>query len=291
MRTSDEDLPAELQRIADEELGETDQGRADALARLNQLLDDDPELNARRDSVFLLRYIRVRKYNIEGALATLKCYYKNRAAYPSIYDNFLPSNAKPASRGIFLVLPNPDVHGRRVLLLRSGAWIPSLSTHSEAQQAFHLALEFLAADPSSQTVGISVLVDYEGLSMSKLLSVNISLLKQCAEFVLKCLPFRLKAIHVIRQSFVYDILMSIVKHLISRKFVERIHLYGTNFEDLHKELPVDILPEEYGGCGPALDFEAFWSLVDAQEPSFVENNSYGYLKTKRNETRFAKQTG
>uniref|UniRef100_A0A6B0V662 Putative phosphatidylinositol transfer protein sec14 n=1 Tax=Ixodes ricinus TaxID=34613 RepID=A0A6B0V662_IXORI len=285
MRTSDQDLPAELQRIAYEELGETDQGREDALARLNQLLDEDPELNARRDNVFLLRYIRLRKYNIEAALATLKHYYKNRAAYPSIYDNFLPSNVKPASRRMFMALQNPDVHGRRVLLIRAGAWIPSLCTHSEAQQAFHLALEFLAADPSSQTVGISVLVDYEGLSMSKLLSVNISLLKQCAEFVLKCLPFRLKAIHVIRQSFVYDILMSIVRHLISRKYVERIHLHGTNFEDLHKELPVDILPEEYGGCGPALDFDAFWSLVDAQEPSFVENNGYGYLKTKVRGTR------
>ncbi|CAN7980936.1 unnamed protein product [Ixodes pacificus] len=120
MRTRDEDLPAELQRIAYEELGETDQGRADALARLNQLLDEDPELNARRDNVFLLRYIRVRKYNIEATLATLKFYYKNRAAYPSIYDNFLPSNAKPASRRIFMVLPNPDVHGRRVMLIRSG---------------------------------------------------------------------------------------------------------------------------------------------------------------------------
>ncbi|CAN7980941.1 unnamed protein product, partial [Ixodes pacificus] len=168
------------------------------------------------------------------------------------------------------------------------AWIPSLSTPSEAQQALHLALEFLAADPSSQTVGISVLVDYEGFSMSKLLSVNIGLLKQCTEFVFKCLPFRVKAIHVIRQSFVYDILMSIIRHLLSRKYVERIHLYGTNFEDLHKELPANTLPEEYGGCGPALDFEAFWSLVDAQEPSFVENNGYGYRKTKKKGARFAK---
>ncbi|XP_042149534.1 alpha-tocopherol transfer protein-like [Ixodes scapularis] len=288
MHTSDEDLPAELQRIVCEELGETDQGRADALTRLNQLLDEEPELNARRDSVFLLRHVRVRKYNIEAVLATLKYYYKNRAAYPCIYDNFLPSNAKPASRRIFMVLPNLDVHGRRVLLIRSGAWIPSLATVREAHQAFHLALEFLAADPSSQTIGISVLVDDQGLSISKLLSINIGLLKQCTEFMLKCLPFRLKAIHVIRQSFVYEILMSIIRHLISRKYAERIHLHGMNFEGLHKELPADTLPEEYGGSGPAIDFEAFWSLVDAQEPSFVQNNGYGYLKTKKKGTRSPK---
>ncbi|KAM7313818.1 alpha-tocopherol transfer protein-like [Ixodes scapularis] len=106
--------------------------------------------------------------------------------------------------------------------------------------------------------------------------------------MLKCLPFRLKAIHVIRQSFVYEILMSIIRHLISRKYAERIHLHGMNFEGLHKELPADTLPEEYGGSGPAIDFEAFWSLVDAQEPSFVQNNGYGYLKTKKKGTRSPK---
>ncbi|EEC01082.1 hypothetical protein IscW_ISCW024095 [Ixodes scapularis] len=82
--------------------------------------------------------------------------------------------------------------------------------------------------------------------------------------------------------------MSIIRHLISRKYVERIHLHGMNFEGLHNELPVDILPEEYGGSGPTLDFEAFWSLLDAQEPSFVENNGYGYLKTKKKGTRSPK---
>ncbi|EEC17002.1 hypothetical protein IscW_ISCW011970 [Ixodes scapularis] len=65
-----------------------------------------------------------------------------------------------------------------------GAWIPSIATFREAHQAFHLVLEFLAADPSSQTIGISVLVDDQGLSMSKLLSINIGLLKQSAEFML-----------------------------------------------------------------------------------------------------------
>ncbi|CAN7951198.1 unnamed protein product [Ixodes pacificus] len=66
---------------------------------------------------------------------------------------------------------------------------------------------------------------------------------------------------------------------------ERIHLHGTNFKELHKELPAETLPEEYEGSGPALDFDAFWSLVDAQEPSFVENNGYGYLRTEEKKER------
>ncbi|CAN7948923.1 unnamed protein product [Ixodes pacificus] len=82
--------------------------------------------------------------------------------------------------------------------------------------------------------------------------------------------------------------MSIIRHLTSRKYIERMHLHGMNFEGLHKELPAETLPEEYGGSGPALDFEDFWSLVDAQEPSFVQNNGYGYLKTKKKGPRSPK---
>ncbi|XP_029826899.2 alpha-tocopherol transfer protein-like isoform X2 [Ixodes scapularis] len=248
---SDEDLTPELQRIAEEELGETDESRVDALARLNQLLDEDPKLNARRDCRFLLRFIRVRKYNVAAALATVKAYYKNRAAYLSIYNNFLPSNAKHDARLMFMILPHRDIHGRRVVLMKVGSWIPSLVSHCEAQQAYFLLLEYLSVDASSQTVGISVVMDYKELSMTKLLALNIGLLKQCVEFTL-------------------------------------IHLHGTNFEGLHKELPADTLPEEYGGSGPALDFEAFWSLVVAQEPSFVENNGYGYLKTEKKGAKLVK---
>ncbi|KAG0429080.1 hypothetical protein HPB47_023987 [Ixodes persulcatus] len=285
---SDEDLTPELRRIAEEELGETDQSRVDALARLNQLLDEDPKLNARRDYSFLLSFIRVRKYNVAAALATVQAYYKNRAAYPSIYNNFLPSNAKHDARLMFMVLPHRDIHGRRVVLMKLGSWIPSLVSHCEAQQAYFLLLEYLSADPSSQTVGISVVMDFKGLSMTKLLSLNIGLFKQCVEFTLKCMPFRLKAIHAVNQSYLYDILMAIVRHLIGRKYAERIHLHGTNFEGLHKELPAGTLPEEYRGSGPALNFDAFWSLVDAQEPSFVENNGYGYLKTEKKGAKLVK---
>ncbi|CAN7939374.1 unnamed protein product [Ixodes hexagonus] len=179
-----ENLPPELRRIAEEELGETDHGRADALARLNQLLDGCPKLSSQRDTAFLLRFLRVRKYNVDAALATIKAYYKNRAACPSIYDDFLPSNAKPAARTVCAVLPQRDVHGRPILLVKAGSWMPSLASHSEVQLALCLALEYLAADPSSQTVGISLIFDYEGFSMDKLFSVNIALLKRCVEFIL-----------------------------------------------------------------------------------------------------------
>ncbi|KAH6930566.1 hypothetical protein HPB50_014732 [Hyalomma asiaticum] len=117
---SEGSLPLKLQRAADEELGETPSKRRDALDRLRQLLEAEPDLNANKDTEFLLRFLRVRKYNVESALQTIRTYYRNRASSESLYHDFLPGKVPSAARKIILILPERDVHGRPVLLVKPG---------------------------------------------------------------------------------------------------------------------------------------------------------------------------
>ncbi|KAG0419093.1 hypothetical protein HPB47_004385, partial [Ixodes persulcatus] len=91
-----------------------------------------------------------------------------------------------------------------------------------------------------------------------------------------CVPARIKATHVVKESYTFDMAYAMVRPFISKKMADRIHVHGVNTEDLHKEVPVDILPKEYGGLGPDLDFEAFWNRLEQREEFFVENNRYGY---------------
>ncbi|CAN7936959.1 unnamed protein product, partial [Ixodes hexagonus] len=269
-------LSPELRRIAEEELGETDAAREEALAQLAKLLAEEPDLNPRTDEDFLLRFIRVRKYNIEAALKTIKNYYKIRAACPSIFDDFLPSRVSPAARSLFMVLPERDVHGRLVLLAKAGAWTPSTLPYREFQQAALMCFEHMVSDPAAQTAGIVLLADYQEFTPDKVLSYSIGLIRRAIEFLQDCLPGRMKGYHAVRQSYAFNILFALVRPFIKRKFADRIHFHGLNFEGLHKEIPPSALPEEYGGDGPALDFDAFWRQMEGEESSFAENNSYGY---------------
>lgn len=109
-----------LQQVAEEELGETPAKRCEALDKLRQLLEAEPGLNANKDEEFLLRFLRVRKYKVESALQTIKNYYRNRASSEFLYRDFLPCNAPPAARKIVMILPDKDVHGRPVLLVKPG---------------------------------------------------------------------------------------------------------------------------------------------------------------------------
>ncbi|KAG0419098.1 hypothetical protein HPB47_004390 [Ixodes persulcatus] len=93
-----------------------------------------------------------------------------------------------------------------------------------------------------------------------------------------CLPARMKAFHAVRQSYAFNILFGLVRPFMKKKLADRIHLHGLNFENLHKEIPPSILPEEYGGDVPSLDFDAFWTQMEAQERAIFWT---GHESTKR----------
>lgn len=273
---------AELERIADEELdGETDWRTADGLAKLNQLLDGDLELHSRRDKEFLLRFLRVCKYNVDKALQKVKAYYKIRKECTPIFENFVPSSAELAARSLVGVLPERDSHGRPVVLFKAGDWNPRILSYSEQLKAIVIVMEHLTTDPVAQTVGISCVLDYGGFTADKILSIDFGLLKKSLRPLLDCVPARIKAVHVVRESYAFDIAYALLRPFISKKITDRIHCHGQNIEGLQNDFPVDVLPEEYGGL-KHVDFEAYWSGLCRAEEVFVENNRYGYRHETEN---------
>lgn len=91
---------------------------------LFQFVLGEPELNARSDADFLLRYLRFTNLDEVRAHKIIKGYYKHRARYPKIFDQLTPTNvAEDFSRHLVSVLPERDNHGQPVLLVRIGKTI------------------------------------------------------------------------------------------------------------------------------------------------------------------------
>ncbi|XP_077561950.1 clavesin-1-like isoform X2 [Haemaphysalis longicornis] len=239
-------LPFKLQRIAEDELGETPAVRHEAVGKLKQLLSAEADLKANDDVTFLLRFLRVRKYNVDLALQTIRNYYRNRAACESIYREFLPSKALPHTRRLLMVLPETDVHGRPVFLCKPGAWNPTEANFEEMQRGALLCLEHLAGNPAAQTLGMVLLLDYADFTADKVFYCNIGLLRSALEYI-------------------------------------QFQFHGTNFERLHEEISPKVLPEEYGGQGTPLDFEAFWRRLGEQEQEFTASSHFGYSTGKQDD--------
>ncbi|CAN7980945.1 unnamed protein product, partial [Ixodes pacificus] len=215
-------LPPELQLIAETELRETEDGKIESLDKLNQLLDEEPDLYSRRDDEFLLRFLRVRKYNVDTAQKKVKEYYKTRKNFPSVFENFVPSNVKLDVRNMMMVLPQQDIHGRPVVLLKAGAWNPQTTSYGEALQGLALIMEHVIADPLVQTKGVTCIHDFGGFTAEKVLSINFGLLKMSLRLFLDCVPARIKATHVVKESYTFDMAYAMVRPFISKKMADRV---------------------------------------------------------------------
>ncbi|KAH9369067.1 hypothetical protein HPB48_002587 [Haemaphysalis longicornis] len=248
--TSEGALPFSLQQIGELELGETPRRRKESLALLLQLLSEDQDLNPRKDMHFLLRFLRVRKYNVEATFRSVQKYYRIRHASGPVFHDFLPSKVTPAARKLMMILPNKDVHGRPIFLYKFGSWVPEQSSYVEGHRAIMLCLEHLAKDPVTQTLGLTILFDYEGITVDKVLRLE-HWTDQTADGVLAV----------------------------------QLRLHGVKFDNLHKEISPDVLPKEYGGQAPPLDFDGFWKGLESHDDDYRKDSSYGY--TRRHDMDFA----
>ncbi|XP_065307325.2 retinaldehyde-binding protein 1-like [Dermacentor albipictus] len=263
--TSEGSLPFHLQRIAEDDLGETPTRRKVSLEKLAKLISEEPELNARTDAEFLIRFLRVRKYNVEAAMQTIRNYYYNRSACDSIYREFLPSAVPPSARKLAMVLPGNDRRGRPVFLCNVGAFNPKELTHAVFQRACLMCLELMTSHPSAQTIGMVLIMDCKDFAVESALSLKPGLIQRGLEYVQDCMPSRLKAFHVVRQAHAFDILYSLMKPFLKSKLTRRFKFHGENFESLHEEIAPEELPAQFGGQAPPLDYDAFWSKMDELE--------------------------
>ncbi|XP_049272335.1 clavesin-2 [Rhipicephalus sanguineus] len=160
--------------------------------------------------------------------------------------------------------------------LLEGSWVLDEVSYLDLHRAGLFCLEHLARDPAAQVLGIVLLVDYGGFTVDKLLYVSISLIRKGLEYLQDCMPMRLKVAHNVRQSYAFDMFLTLTRPFIKQKLAERIRLHGHNFESLHAEISPMALPEEYGGQRPPLDPEECWKAVDADKDYFVACSRYGY---------------
>lgn len=280
--TSEGALPFNLQRVAEDELGETPSRRKESLEKLLQTLSKEEDLHPRKDAAFLLRFLRVRKYNVEAALRSIRNYYRNHNTSGTVFWDFMPSSVSPATRRIMMIMPEKDVRGRPIFLFKIGSWNIMETSYVEMHRAVMLCLEHLAKDPTTQTLGMVMLFDYANLTPEKVLSINVGLIRKGFEYLQDCMPMRMKAMYAVREGFAFDMIYALVKPFLKKKLTDRFHPYGENFEELHKHIASHVLPKEYGGDAPPLDFNEFWSRLEVYQDDYEEESKYGYTTNNRN---------
>jgi len=256
-------LNNELLTMAKRDLGEDEKTRSQALYALKEWIKSQPQiLRCRMDSSFLLRFLRVRKFNVAQAEDTLEKYLTARTLYPQWFnrlDVLDPGVDELISRGYAFVLPERDENGRRVLFSIGTSVVPWKTHCADTMRAMVMSLEALIDDEDTQVRGLTYVFDYKGLGLSHLAIWPPTDFHKAFTSSEKALPVRHQEIHFNNLPFIISAGFELFKTFLSAKLRKRIKVHK-NSNQLVKHVPQRILPKEYGGVVPMKDMIDQWKL-------------------------------
>lgn len=285
------ELGETFEERARKELRETPEQREESLQQLIKLIENEEDLAIPVDhELFLLSYLRACKFYPESAFERMKTMYKFRAKYPKYTSNLVPDEAH---RNVFeqrmlTVLPSRDQHGRRIMLAEVGSkWNPKQCSLVEVIRGVMLIVEAAVMEPKTQVSGANVIVDCMGLSLQHVWQFSPGFAKMLLEWIQECVPCRIKAIHVVNQPYIFNMLFSIFKPFIQEKLRNRIHFHGEDRASLLNFIDSKFLPSKYGGDMnlPIEQGVHLFELLSCYKDKYEKVARYGYITKKNNKEK------
>ncbi|KAG0425166.1 hypothetical protein HPB47_027660 [Ixodes persulcatus] len=119
---------------------------------------------------FLVKFLRSRKFRVQDTFQVIRNYFHVRTEHKDMFEDLLPSHILfdevIRKNELFIILTECDAQGRRIVILKLGAWNPGICTLQEFFRAAFVALEYHLLDERLQIAGIVVVVDAGGYSLA-----------------------------------------------------------------------------------------------------------------------------
>ncbi|XP_067648048.1 clavesin-2, partial [Eurosta solidaginis] len=256
-------LSPEMKIVAKEELHEDDNIRRQALKQLREWISKHKCIKrCRTDSLFLLRFLRTKKFSVPEACKLLERYLTIRQLFPqwfSSLDITDPEVNEIFDNGYLVPLPQRDENGRQIILSVAKNFDPYKYTSIQMARVHSLICEALLDDEESQVAGYVYINDESGISMGFSSLWSLSDLRNMIKCIQNSTPMRHKETHFINIPQFATRIIEFVVSLLSAKLKDRIFIHKS-IASLKETIKPDILPQEYGGTIPISDIISDFKL-------------------------------
>jgi len=284
-------LSMEWNKRAQEELQEKAEWRERDIQALRDLVLSEEGLVCSTTDDFLLKFLRAKKFDYEKSFKMVQRYCAMRSRSPQNFQQCLPSLAKDTlDHQLQTVLPHRDGVARRVLIFKVGKWNTSTTTPEQIFSTNLMCLELLAKEQKTQISGIVALIDMDGFGWDHMMQLSVDYIRNVVSLVQNSFPIRFREIHIIKESYLFDMTFALVKPFLSEKIRNRIRFHGSDWESLHKAISPSILPRDYGGKQPPFDNSQLKDALENLEEYFQELQGFGYTDNIVPSEVFEKET-
>ncbi|XP_055607394.1 retinaldehyde-binding protein 1-like isoform X1 [Uranotaenia lowii] len=242
-------LPDLYQKLAREDLEETDQIREQSLTQFREWIAKNPFIRrCRTDSLFLLRFLRMRKFSLPRAQETLERYLAMRQTFPQWFqklDPLDPVTEQVLSDHQFQNL-GQDSRGRTVLMMKLKTFNVEKFNSIQQCRDLQLCIETLADEERTQIGGYVAILDYADVTMRHIAAWSLTDVKNIMNCVNHSLPVRIREIHAVGLPKIAVAISELAKACLSQKLRDRIYCHKS-MEDAKKHLEVKMLTTDYEG--------------------------------------------
>ncbi|CAH0703717.1 unnamed protein product [Spodoptera exigua] len=254
-------LSADTQKVAEDELRETENSRSQALAALRSWMEQNPKFMAiRMDANYLLRFLRAKKFSVPMAQEAIERYILLRQSWGIAFNQLdykLPVMMELIDLGYIFVSPFKDKLGRRVVIYRPGVFDPYKYTNQDMCRVMGICYETLLEDEENQVRGVVHYADGSGVSFPHLTLFTPKEAVRIVKNGERTLPMRHKEIYGVNVHPTVKFALDFGMGLISEKIKKRVKLYSA-VEDV--EIDKSLLPKEYGGTMPMKEMIDLWKV-------------------------------
>lgn len=91
---------------------------------------------------------------------------------------------------------------------------------------------------------------------------NIKMIMLYFKYIQEAVPIPTRACHILNPSWVFDKFMALIRPALRKEVADMFQFHSKGSEDLHKYIPKEVLPEEYGGTqGSINDLHTDWMKI------------------------------
>ncbi|KAF8778035.1 Clavesin-1 like protein [Argiope bruennichi] len=220
-----------------EEIGETENEKVECLKTLREKLKGLQDIECCMDEGFLLKFLRVSKFDCEKAFDRIKKYYLMQEKMVSLLKNASVPISTIRNMKYTFALPYRAEDNSAVTIARMGVIDYSKISFESRSFLDVLSTEHLLNNPITQMCGITTVFDFTDFKFSSVLAVN--------------------------PKTAYDYMHTVQVY---------VHPNNDNWKSLHSCIPPEILPEDLGGYLPQTQLIDLLEHVETFEKDYLEQS-------------------
>ncbi|CRK93841.1 CLUMA_CG007368, isoform A [Clunio marinus] len=255
------------------ELREDETRKEQALEHFREWLNKHPYIKSiRQDDVFLLQFLRTKKYTMDKVFNTFENCILAQKKYSKWFD-FKDSDfdrmMELYQTGYIYPLAERDEDGRRIIFIQLRRLNPDYFTSADAIRLSAVLSASLLEEEETQIAGVATIIDHEGMTMKHTSLFSVADIVDFAD-CLKNAVGRYKQLFLVNLPSFAVFLLDVARSTLSDKLKKRIVL-PKNMDDLKNYINPSMLPKEYGGDLPEAEhMEIFNQYFRSVRPNLEE---------------------